>query len=107
MEHLGKSFTFIDLSLFAIKELCHISEKEFSESLDKIKEKASLGIESNISLRQFTLNYARKEKEARKYGRFRQIDLFKATVKELRNYSESCDDSIKDFVKAFRKYMSK
>ena len=76
----------------------HISEKEFYESLDKIKEKASPGIESNISLRQFTLNYARKEREARKYGRFRQIDLLKATVKELRNYSESCDDSIKDFV---------
>lgn len=76
----------------------HISEKEFSDSLYKIKEKAPSEIESIISFRQLTLNYFQKEREARKYGRFRQMDLFKDSIEQLWNFIESCDDSIKEFV---------
>ena len=76
----------------------HISEKEFSDSLYKIKEKAPTEIESAISFRQFTLNYFQKERECRKYGRFRQMDLFKDSIEQLWNFIESCDDSIKELV---------
>jgi hypothetical protein len=76
----------------------HISEKEFSDLLYKIKEKAPKEIKSAISFRQFTLSYFQKEKEVRKYGRFRQIDLLKDSITQLWNFIESCDDSIKEFV---------
>ena len=76
----------------------HISEKEFSDSLYKIKEKAPPEIESTISFRQFTLNYFQKEREARRYGRFRQMDLFKDSIEQLWKFFESCDDSIKELV---------
>lgn len=76
----------------------HISEKEFSDSLYKIKEKAPTEIESTISFRQFTLNYFQKQREARSYGRFRQMDLLKDSIEQLWDFIESCDDSIKELV---------
>ncbi len=76
----------------------HISEEEFSDSLYSTKEKAPAEIESAISFRQFTLNYFQKETEARKYGRFRQMDLMKDSIEQLWIFFESCDDSIKELV---------
>lgn len=102
---INEKFTNIQLRAYAelllneIKFMYgHISGKEFSDSLYKIKEKAPTEIESTISFRQFTLNYFQKEREARRYGRFRQMDLLKDSIEQLWNFFESCDDSIKELV---------
>ena len=76
----------------------HISEEEFADSLDKLKGNASPEIQSNILLKKFTLDYSMKVEEARKYGRFRQMDVLKTSIEQLWDYFESFEESIKGLV---------